>query len=305
MEPSCKWLVAQFEVYLRLERALSNNSTIAYLADLAKFTRFVQDKGVSLCNVVSSHIQLFLSERYHSGIKATSQARMCSTLRAFYKFLLLEQHITIDPTLSIETPQLGRYLPAVLSVAQIEAMIEAIDQRTFTGIRNRAIVETLYGTGIRVAELIALPLSHIYFEDGFVRVIGKGNKERLVPIGRVALKYIAHYLDLVRNHMTIQPGYSDCLFLNRRGRGLTRVMVFIIVQTLAKKAAIPMAIGPHVFRHSFATHLVEGGADLRAVQEMLGHSSITSTEIYTHLDSHYLKQVMLDCHPRNQLGSLS
>jgi integrase/recombinase XerD len=249
------------------------------------------------------HIRAFLVALHSGGMKATSQSRVLSALRVFYKFLLLDNHITEDPTGLVESPQLGRYLPSVLSVPQIVSMIKVIDHSTPTGMRNRAIVETLYGTGMRVSELTDLKASHVYFEEGFVRVIGKGNKERLVPIGAIALKYIKLYVEEVRVHMDISSGYSDYLFLNRRGKNLTRVMIFLIVQELAKKAKINMEVGPHIFRHSFATHLVEGGADLRAVQEMLGHSSITTTEMYTHLDRNYLKQIIQDYHPRNHINN--
>ncbi|WP_221179618.1 site-specific tyrosine recombinase XerD [Candidatus Cardinium hertigii] len=293
----------QFEMYLRLERSLAENSTIAYLTDITKFTQFLLHKHISLLAVEPVHIRAFLVALHSGGMKATSQSRVLSALRVFYKFLLLDNHITEDPTGLVESPQLGRYLPSVLSVPQIVSMIKVIDHSTPTGMRNRAIVETLYGTGMRVSELTDLKASHVYFEEGFVRVIGKGNKERLVPIGAIALKYIKLYVEEVRVHMDISSGYSDYLFLNRRGKNLTRVMIFLIVQELAKKAKINMEVGPHIFRHSFATHLVEGGADLRAVQEMLGHSSITTTEMYTHLDRNYLKQIIQDYHPRNHINN--
>ncbi|WP_342265695.1 site-specific tyrosine recombinase [Cardinium endosymbiont of Philonthus spinipes] len=302
MEQEWKCFLSHFEVYLRLERLLSDHSIAAYLADVAKFSRFMLGKAVSPLTVDTAHIQEFLATLHDVGMMATSQSRILSGLRVFYKFLWLGRHITKDPTKLIESPQLGKYLPSVLSVFQVEAMVHAIDHSTPIGMRNRAIVETLYGTGVRVSELISLKLSHIYFEENFVRVIGKGNKERLIPIGAVALKYIKHYVQEVRSHMAIQSDYLDTLFLNRRGRGLTRVMIFLMVQALARKAKVQVEVGPHIFRHSFATHLIEGGADLRAIQEMLGHSSITTTEIYTHLDKSYLKQVMQTYHPRSHLN---
>ncbi|MCT4697310.1 MAG: site-specific tyrosine recombinase [Candidatus Cardinium sp.] len=301
MEHEWKSLLQQFETYLRLERLLAEHSILAYIADVTRFAQFLWGRGVVPVTVNSIHIQSFLSELHALGMKATSQARILSGLRIFYKFLWLGQHITKDPTKLIASPHLGQHLPSVLSVSEIEAMIGAIDHSTPLGTRNRAIVETLYGTGVRVSELITLKLSHIYFEENFVRVIGKGNKERLIPIGAMALKHIKWYVQEVRSHMGIKSGCLDTVFLNRRGGSLTRVMVFLIVQALARKAKINVEVGPHIFRHSFATHLIEGGADLRAIQEMLGHSSITTTEIYTHLDRHYLRQVMQDYHPRSRL----
>ncbi len=299
MKQEWKSFLQQFEAYLRLERLLSEHSIVAYLADVTKFSRFLLAKSVTPLTVGSMHIQDFLLALHQAGMKATSQSRMLSGLRVFYKFLRLGRHISKDPTKLIESPRLGKHLPSILSVSEIEAIMNAIDHSTPIGMRNRAIVETLYGTGIRVSELVSLKLSHIYFEESFIRVIGKGNKERLIPIGAIALKYIKLYIEQVRTHMDIKPGYLDTLFLNRRGRGLTRVMIFLMVQGLARKANINIEIGPHIFRHSFATHLIEGGADLRAIQEMLGHSSITTTEIYTHLDRDYLKQIMQDYHPRS------
>lgn len=302
MEQEWKSFLQQFEVYLRLERLLSEHSIVAYLSDVAKFAQFLLGKQIPPISVESIHIQEFLSVLHDVGMKATSQSRILSGLRVFYKFLWLGGHIIKDPTKLIESPQLGHHLPSVLSVSEVEAMINAIDHSTPIGMRNRAIVETLYGTGVRVSELISLKLSHIYFEESFVRVIGKGNKERLIPIGAIALKYIKLYVQEVRIHMAIQSRCLDTLFLNRRGSGLTRVMIFLMVQALARKAKINLAVGPHIFRHSFATHLIEGGADLRAIQEMLGHSSITTTEIYTHLDRNYLRQIMQEYHPRSHLN---
>lgn len=301
MEQAWPFFLQQFEGYLRLERLLADHSITAYLSDITKFARFMLGKSVSPLTVDQSHIQEFLVALHKVGLKATSQSRILSSLRLFYKYLLLGHHIRKDPTKLIESPQLGKHLPSVLSVSEIEAMLKEIDHSTSIGMRNRAIVETLYGTGIRVAELTSLKLSHIYFEEHFVRVIGKGNKERLIPIGAPALKYIKLYVQEVRSHMVIKPGYFDVLFLNRRGTGLSRVMIFLMVQALARKAKINVEVGPHIFRHSFATHLIEGGADLRAIQEMLGHSSVATTQIYTHLDRSYLRQIMQDYHPRSDL----
>lgn len=299
MEKDWSYFLDEFEVYLRLECMLAAHSIVAYLADVRKFARFLLDTFVGPSFVEPFHIESFLLLLHDLGIKASSQARILSALRIFYKFLCLGQYITKDPTKLVESPQRGKYLPSILSIAQIESLINAINHSTPIGMRNRAIVETLYGTGIRVSELISLKLSHIYFEENCIRVIGKGNKERLIPIGDLALKYIKLYLEAVRNHIYIKPEHLDTLFLNKRGSNLSRVMIFLIVQDLAKQANIDLPVGPHIFRHSFATHLIEGGADLRAIQEMLGHSSITTTEIYTHLDRNYLKQIMQDYHPRN------
>ncbi len=298
--------VQQFEGYLRLERSLAENSILAYMSDLKRFAQFVP-VPIDPLAVTPEHILAFLEALHGSGIQARSQARMLSALRIFYTHVRLDHPTHIDPTALVELPQLGHKLPSVLSVHQIETMLQAIDHTTPIGIRNRAIVEMLYGTGMRVSELVTLPIGHLYADEGFVRIIGKGNKERLVPIGAIALKYSQIYLNEVRMHVHIQPGYADLLFLNRRGKGLTRVMVFLLVQKLAKMAQISVNVSPHVFRHSFATHLVERGADLRAVQEMLGHSCITTTEMYTHLDRNYLKQTMQMYHPRNQgkHGSIS
>lgn len=303
MEQEWKSFLQQFEAYLRLERLLAEHSITAYLADVTKFARFLLGKAVTPLTVDATHVQAFLAALHDVGMKATSQSRILSSLRLFYNCLWLGQHITKDPTKLIESPQLGQHLPSVLSVSEIEEIIKAIDHSTPIGVRNRAIVETLYGTGIRVSELVSLKLSYIYFEENFIRVIGKGNKERLIPIGAIALKYIKLYVQEVRAHMDIKSRYLDLLFLNRRGSSLTRVMIFLMVQALARKANINMAVGPHVFRHSFATHLIEGGADLRAIQEMLGHSSVTTTEIYTHLDRNYLRQIMQDYHPRSHLNN--
>ena len=293
------FFLQQFDAYLRLERVLSENSTLSYLSDLKKFAQFIQTEAASPLTVESQHVRTFLTSLHNSGIKATSQARMLSALRVFYQSVRLDHPTLKDPTEQIESPQLGKHLPTVLSVGQVEQILSVIDHTTALGMRNRAIVETLYSTGVRVSELITLRVSHIYFDEGFIRVIGKGNKERLVPIGRIALKYIKLYMEEIRAPMSIKSTFLDYLFLNIRGKKLTRVMIFLIIQDLAKKANIATEVSPHVFRHSFATHLVEGGADLRAVQEMLGHSSITTTEIYTHLDRNYLKQMIQDYHPRS------
>jgi integrase/recombinase XerD len=233
-------------------------------------------------------------------LNARSQARIISGIRAFFKYLLLENIITKDPSELLESPKVGRRLPEILSVSEIDRMISALDQSTNEGLRNKAILEVLYGCGLRVSELVNLRLSNLYFGPGFIKITGKGNKERLVPIGEITIKYVSLYLDNVRNHLSISRDSADIVFLNRHGKKLSRVMIFNIIKDLAIKTGIHKNISPHTFRHSFATHLVEGGADLRAVQEMLGHESITTTEIYTHLDREYLRDTILSFHPRSK-----
>ena len=294
-------LLQQFETYLRLERALLPQSVAAYLQDANKLWQFLQKDHAYIppLAIETKHLQAFLAHLHATGISATSQARMLSAIRSFYKFLLLEGHLTEDPIAIVASPKIGRKLPTTLEVHEIEALLMAIDHSKPTGMRNRALLETLYSAGLRVSELIELKLSHLYAEEGFLRVLGKGNKERLVPIGQIALKYIHLYVEEIRCHLPLQKDFANHVFLNSRGKPLTRHMVFLIVKELAHKTGLRKSISPHTFRHAFATHLIEGGADLRAVQEMLGHQSITTTEIYTHLDRHYLKQVIQEFHPRS------
>lgn len=294
-------LLQQFETYLRLERSLSLHSVAAYLQDVNKLWQFLQTDHPQLQTlaVETQHLQAFLAYLHAAGISATSQARMLSALRSFYNFLLLEEYLSEDPTALIESPKTGRKLPHTLEVHEIEALFMGIDHSKPTGMRNRAILETLYSAGLRVSELTELRLSHLYAEEGFVRVLGKGDRERLVPIGQVALKYLHIYVEEIRSHLPVHKDFANHVFLNRHGKALTRHMVFLIVKALAQKIGLKKTISPHTFRHSFATHLIEGGADLRAVQEMLGHQSITTTEIYTHLDRDYLKQVIQEFHPRS------
>ena len=244
-------------------------------------------------------IQDFLVYIGDLGLSAFSQSRMLSGIKAFYAFLEYEEITGVNPTELIDSPKLGRKLPEVLNLSEIENIFEAIDHSTPEGQRNRAMLEMLYSSGLRVSELIQLKLNHVYFDIGFLRVLGKGNKERLVPIGKSALKYLEIYINDVRPHIQAKKGFENYTFLNRRGKGLTRVMIFTIIKDLVAKAGLKKKVSPHTFRHSFATHLVEGGADLRAVQEMLGHESITTTEIYTHLDREYLKQIIQEFHPRS------
>ena len=293
--------IKQFENYLRLERSLSTNSVEAYVRDVVKLKEFIEisNQSVSPLEIENLHLQNFVEYIYEMGLTPTTQARMLSGIKAFYKYLVFENVISQDPTTLIEGPKLGRKLPDVLSVEDIDVLLGAIDLSKPEGMRNRAMLETLYSSGLRVSELVGLRISHVYFDIGFLRVIGKGNKERLVPIGREALKYIRMYKEEVRVHVPVQPGFENVLFLNRRGRQLTRVMVFTVIKNLVAATNLNKKVSPHTFRHSFATHLIEGGADLRVVQEMLGHESITTTEIYTHLDRDYLKQVVQEFHPRS------
>jgi integrase/recombinase XerD len=272
----------------------------AYIRDVNKFTEFLLENELSLSpkKVQMEDIQEFINWINKIGLSATSQARIISGLKGFFKYLLLENIIDQSPLTYIEAPKIGRKLPEVLSIAEIDEMIATIDLSKPDGERNRAIIETLYGCGLRVSELCDLKLSHLYFNDDFIRVIGKGDKERLVPIGEITKKYITIYIENIRNTINIKKGSEDILFINRRGSALSRVMIFNIVKDLAQRAGIKKDVSPHTFRHSFATHLVEGGADLRAVQEMLGHESITTTEIYTHLDRKYLREMLQVHHPR-------
>ena len=290
-----------FKNYLKLERSLSDNSIEAYTHDVVLLKQFLEISKLdaSPITLTAKQIQLFLQHINELGMSAYSQARILSGLKAFYKYMLFEELVTKDPTELIEGPRIGRKLPDTLSYLEIETLLLAIDLSKSDGSRNRAMLETLYSSGLRVSELVALKRDHIYFDIGFIRVIGKGNKERLVPIGRSALKFLKIYLEEVRVHAPVQRGFESVVFLNSRGKNLSRVMVFIIIKNLATKVGLKKTISPHTFRHSFATHLIEGGADLRAVQEMLGHQSITTTEIYTHLDRDYLRQVIQEFHPRS------
>lgn len=294
-------LITQFKHYLKLERALADNSIDAYVRDIVKLQQFAEsaEEPIPPSEITYANITDFIQLLNELGMSAFSQARITSGIKSFFKYLLFEREIKIDPTQLLETPRLGRKLPDTLDLHEIDKLLVAIDHSKPEGARNRAILETLYSCGLRVSELVGLRLSHLYIDAGYIRVIGKGDKERLVPIGREAVKYITIYKKESRNHLDIKAGNEDYVFLNRRGAKLSRVMIFTIIKNLAKVAGISKNISPHTFRHSFATHLIEGGADLRAVQEMLGHESITTTEIYTHLDRAYLQQVIQDFHPRS------
>lgn len=289
-----------FKAYLQLERSLSGNSIEAYLRDVEKLVQYLQSANLSLPpqQVELTHLQSCVQWIATLGMTATSQARIISGIKAFYKYLLLEDIVKQDPTQLLEAPKTKRQLPDVLSFEEIELIIAQVKTGTPEGARNRAILETMYSCGLRVSEVTGLLISQLHFDAGFIRVIGKGDKERLIPIGRDAIKYINIYKDEVRVHMPCKPGQEDILFLNRRGSALTRVMIFLVIKELTAAAGIEKQVSPHTFRHSFATHLVEGGADLRAVQEMLGHESITTTEIYTHLDREYLRDTLQRFHPR-------
>lgn len=293
--------IQEYENYLKLERSLSGNSVEAYVHDVVKLKQFLEISNLSISplQVTLGHLHDFIEYINDLGMSAHSQARMISGLKSFYKFLVYENELDADPTALLETPKLGRKLPDTLEVHEIDSILAAIDHSKPEGMRNRAMLETLYSSGLRVSELINLKTSNIHFEIGFLRVLGKGNKERLVPIGREALKYVQIYREEVRVHLDIASGHEPFLFLNRRGKQLTRQMVFMTIKDLVAKAGLNKTVSPHTFRHSFATHLIEGGADLRAVQEMLGHESITTTEIYTHLDRDYLQQIIRDFHPRS------
>ena len=284
-----------------MERSLASNSIEAYLSDISKLREFfeIKEKDIPPTKVVQQDLVDFLEFINELGMSPYSQARMVSGLKAFFRFLNYEDVITKDPSELLEAPKLGRKLPDTLDLPEIETLLGAIDLSKPEGTRNRAMLETLYSSGLRVSELTELKISNVHEDIGFLKVIGKGSKERLVPIGREALKHIRLYREHVRVHVPVQKGFEDHLFLNRRGKSLTRVMIFTIIKNLSAEIGLKKNISPHTFRHSFATHLIEGGADLRAVQEMLGHESITTTEIYTHLDRDYLKQVIKQFHPRS------
>lgn len=296
-----KLSIQGFKNYMKLERSLSQNSVDAYVQDIDKLVQYLAYSKIETApkDIDTSTIRDFLVWVNELGMSATTQARVLSGIKAFYKYLLMEDVISINPTELIEAPKTRRKLPDTLSIHEINQLIEAIDVSTPEGQRNRAMLETLYGSGLRVTELVNLKISTIFPDIEFLKVIGKGDKERLVPMSATSIKYIGIYKNEVRNHISIKQGNEDVLFLNRRGAKLSRVMVFLIIKSLAQKIGLHKTISPHTFRHSFATHLIEGGADLRAVQEMLGHESITTTEIYTHLDRDFLRSTILQYHPRS------
>jgi len=293
--------IKSFRDYLKIECSLAENSVDAYVHDVVKLKQFLDISNLSRTpfNITTFDLHDFLAYINELGMSAYSQARMISGLKSFFKYLMIEELIDKDPSALLESPKLGRKLPDTLELHEIEHLFASIDMSTSEGVRNRAMLETLYSSGLRVSELVNLLLSNIYFDIGFLKVLGKGNKERLVPVGREACKFLKMYIDEIRVHVSIKPNNEKYVFLNRRGAKLSRVMVFTIIKNLAAESGMNKNISPHTFRHSFATHLIEGGADLRAVQEMLGHESITTTEIYTHLDRDYLKQIIQDYHPRS------
>ena len=289
----------EYSTYLRLERGLSPNSIKAYLNDVNKLFQFLELSGKTALNTKHEDLVGFLTWINELGMLPSSQARVVSGLKSYFGFLMLEELIEDDPTALLELPKISRKLPDVLSTMEIEQLLSAIDLSKAEGTRSKAIIEVLYGCGLRVSELITLKISNVHADSAYVLVEGKGSKQRIIPIGTVALKHLAIYLDEVRSKQQIKPGAEDFVFLNRFGNPLSRISVFTMIKSLADKASLNKSISPHTFRHSFATHLIEGGADLRAVQAMLGHVSITTTEIYTHLDREYLHSVIRSYHPRN------
>jgi integrase/recombinase XerD len=291
--------IKDFVSYLKIERGLADNSILAYQNDVQKLVDYSIPRNKTVINLNYNDLKDFVAVLYDLGLSARSQARIISGLKQFFGYLLLENEIKDDPSELLELPKIGRKLPEFLSIEEIDLLIDFIDLSKNEGHRNRAILETLYSCGLRVSELVNLRFSDLFFEEGFIRVIGKGNKERLVPVSPSVEKEMGIYNDFIRRHQSIQPGNENIVFLNRRGAKLTRVMIFTIVKDLSELAGISKNISPHTFRHSFATHMIEGGANLRAVQEMLGHESITTTEIYTHLDQRFLRDAIISFHPRN------
>jgi integrase/recombinase XerD len=297
-----KWQIYTkgFKDFLKLEKSLSENTLLAYLHDVEKLVQFLEIKEIDCSpqNIKTSTLKDFIKYINELGLGAHSQARIISGIKAFYKYLLIEKIVVASPAELLEAPRLGRKLPDTLSFDEIEKLLMAIDRSSPEGERNRCILEILYGCGLRVSELVNLQISNIYFKDEFIRVFGKGSKERLVPLGRVAKKHVKIYLDNIRLGLKPKKGEDDILFLNNRGSRLSRVMIFTIIKNLTAKAGIQKTISPHTFRHSFASHMIEGGANLRAVQDMLGHASITTTEIYTHLEKEFLRKNIEQFHPR-------
>ncbi len=292
--------IKDFVSYLKIEKGLAENSVFAYQNDVGKLKDFAEPLQLAATDLTIEHLNEFIKDLYDLGLSARTQARIISGIKQFFHYLLLEGELKADPSELLEMPKIGKKLPEVLSIEEIDRMIDAIDLSKNEGHRNKAILETLYSCGLRVSELVNLRFEEIFFNEGFIRVIGKGNKQRLVPVSPSVKKEIDIYNEGIRRHQKIQPGNESFVFLNRRGAKLTRVMIFTIIKNLAMEAGIQKNISPHTFRHSFATHLLEGGANLRAIQEMLGHESITTTEIYTHLDQSYLNEAIISFHPRNK-----
>ena len=292
-------IIDKYKTWLRLEKSLSANSIEAYQTDLDKLIRFVESEGKDFATISYQDLQQFVAQLRDIGIHPRSQARIISGIKSFYRFLLLDEYITADPTELLESPKIGLKLPEVLTVNEINDILDTIDLSLPEGQRNRAMLEVLYSCGLRVSELISLRYSDVYFDEGFIRVEGKGSKQRLVPISETAIREIKNYL-LDRNRMVVKKGFEDILFLSRRGTALSRIMVFHIIKQQTEMAGVHKNVSPHTFRHSFATHLLEGGANLRAIQEMLGHEKITTTEIYTHIDRQFLRKEILEHHPRSR-----
>ena len=292
-------IIDKYKTWLRLEKSLSANSIEAYLTDLDKLIRFVESEGKDFATISYQDLQQFVAQLRDIGIHPRSQARIISGIKSFYRFLLLDEYITADPTELLESPKIGLKLPEVLTINEINDILDTIDLSLPEGQRNRAMLEVLYSCGLRVSELISLGYSDVYCDEGFIRVEGKGSKQRLVPISETAIREIKNYL-LDRNLMVVKKGFEDILFLSRRGTALSRIMVFHIIKQQTEMAGVHKNVSPHTFRHSFATHLLEGGANLRAIQEMLGHEKITTTEIYTHIDRQFLRKEILEHHPRSR-----
>lgn len=292
-------ILTQYKHYLSLEKSLSPNTIDAYFADLSKLTNFLADENISILHVKHEHLETFLAELRDAGICPRSQARILSGIRSFYHFLILQDFLESDPTELLDSPKLGLHLPEILSLDEIDNLIESIDLSKPEGQRNRSILETLYSCGLRVSELCNLKLSNLYLDQNFIKVEGKGNKQRLVPISPRAVHELSNYF-IDRNLLAIKPGYEDYVFISKRGKNLSRIMIFHIIKELAKAIGLKKEISPHTFRHSFATHLLEGGANLRAIQCMLGHETIETTEIYTHIDRHRLRAEIIEHHPRNK-----
>lgn len=291
--------IKEFKYYLRVERSLTNNTVDAYIRDVNKLSKYSINNNLSIKLIIRENIQDFISFLNDEKISARTQARVISSIKSFFKFLIMEDYITNDPCQLIQNPKIGLKLPDVLSIAEIDLIVSNIDNSSKHGQRNTTIIETLYSCGLRVSELINLKISNIKFLEKYIKITGKGNKERLTPISQKCLKLLSIYINEIRIHQIIKNGNDDIVFLNNRGSQLSREMIFTIVKKLTEKSGIKKNVSPHTFRHSFATHLIEGGADLRAVQEMLGHENITTTEIYTHLDNDYLRSNLMQFHPRS------
>ena len=293
-------ILSKYKVYLRLEKSLSDNTVSAYLADIGKLFQFLEDEQIHPLDVTLDNLETFSANLRDLGIQPRSQARILSGIRSFYHYLILEDYLQADPSELLESPQTGLHLPEILTLEEIDTLIESIDLSTNEGQRNRTILETLYSCGLRVSELCNLKLSDLYLEEGFIKVEGKGSKQRLIPISSRAIRELQLYF-LDRNQISIKKDYEDYVFISKRGKNISRITVFHIIKTLAEAIGMKKTISPHTFRHSFATHLLEGGANLRAIQCMLGHESIGTTEIYTHIDKNRLRSEIIEHHPRNKI----